>query len=84
MFQIGDPAHCTQLSDTLLKEKGHYVQAINYPTVRLGEEKLRLAPTPHHTKAMIDVFVQDLLDVWISIGLPLVCSNTEVSSLKYK
>uniref|UniRef100_A0A1B6D2X7 5-aminolevulinate synthase n=3 Tax=Clastoptera arizonana TaxID=38151 RepID=A0A1B6D2X7_9HEMI len=81
-IRVGNPANCTQVSDTLLREKGHYVQAINYPTVRPGEEKLRLAPTPHHTKAMIDTFVQDLLEVWVSIKLPLKCSsNIEVSSL---
>ncbi|KAG8262117.1 5-aminolevulinate synthase, nonspecific, mitochondrial [Homalodisca vitripennis] len=70
-IRIGDPAQCTAVSDNLLREKGHYVQAINYPTVRLGEEKLRLVPTPHHTLQMIDTFVHDLLDVWTSLKLPL-------------
>ena len=45
--------------------------AINYPTVPKGEEKLRLAPTPHHTKEMMDQFAYDLLKVWIDIGLEL-------------
>jgi len=70
-IRIGDPAQCTAVSDRLLKEKGHYIQAINYPTVGLGEEKLRLAPTPHHTLDMMDTFVHDLLQIWTSLKLPL-------------
>ncbi|CAB0016379.1 unnamed protein product [Nesidiocoris tenuis] len=67
--RIGNPYVCTKVSDALLKTKGHYIQAINYPTVARGEEKLRLAPTPFHTKSMIDAFVVDLVDVWHDIGL---------------
>lgn len=70
-IRVGNPAQCTLLSDRLLKEKGHYVQAINYPTVPHGEEKLRLAPTPHHNRAMMDEFIEDLYDIWTSINLPL-------------
>lgn len=55
----------------LLQEKGHYVQAINYPTVPIGQEKLRLAPTPHHTYEMIDKLVDDMLDIWIKLGIPI-------------
>lgn len=55
----------------LLQEKGHYVQAINYPTVPIGQEKLRLAPTPHHTAEMVDILVEDMLDVWVKLGIPL-------------
>lgn len=55
----------------LLQEKGHYVQSINYPTVPIGQEKLRLAPTPHHTSEMIDVLVDDMLDVWVKLSIPL-------------
>lgn len=58
------------VSNKLLQEKGHYVQAINYPTVARGQEKLRLAPTPHHTIAMMDQLIKDLTDVWKEIGLP--------------
>ncbi|XP_071440100.1 5-aminolevulinate synthase, erythroid-specific, mitochondrial isoform X2 [Hetaerina americana] len=70
-IKVGDPLQCSRVSDLLLKQRGHYIQAINYPTVPKGEEKLRLAPTPHHTKPMMDVLVEDLLGVWQSLGLPL-------------
>lgn len=53
-LQVGDPAICTKISDDLIKKFGHYVQSINYPTVPRGEEKLRIAPTPHHTREMMD------------------------------
>lgn len=69
-IKIGNPVQCGAVCDTLLKEKGHYIQAINYPTVARGEEKLRLAPTPHHTKELIDKLVQDLTDVWKELKLP--------------
>lgn len=55
------------------------MQAINYPTVPLGEEKLRLAPTPHHNRAMMDEFIEDLYDIWTSINLPLASRTATVS-----
>lgn len=72
--RLGDPRLCTMISDTLLREYGHYVQAINYPTVPHGEEKLRLAPTPHHTRPMMDVLINDMAKVgnvklWTRISL---------------
>ncbi|RZF43578.1 hypothetical protein LSTR_LSTR008091 [Laodelphax striatellus] len=70
-IRVGNPFLCTTLSNRLLKEKGHYIQAINYPTVPKGEEKLRLAPTPHHTYEMMDTFVDDLCEIWESLNLPL-------------
>lgn len=69
--QVGDPALTTKISDTLIKDYGHYIQAINYPTVPRGEEKLRLAPTPHHSKEMMDRFAEDLTKVWLEVGLKL-------------
>ncbi|XP_076751191.1 5-aminolevulinate synthase [Xylocopa sonorina] len=69
-IKIGDPLLCSQLADLLLKDKGHYVQAINYPTVPKGEEKLRLAPTPRHTQSMMDKFVKDTLDVFRWLNIP--------------
>lgn len=69
-MQIGDPLLCTQIADALIREKGHYVQAINYPTVPKGDEKLRLAPTPRHTQDMMDKFVRDTLDVFDDLNIP--------------
>lgn len=69
--KLGNPLHCTQISDMMIQEFGHYVQAINYPTVPRGEEKLRLAPTPYHTPEMIDQLVADMKIIWKKIGLPL-------------
>nr|QVD39566.1 5-aminolevulinate synthase, erythroid-specific, mitochondrial [Schistocerca gregaria] len=70
-IKVGDPISCSQLSDELIQRFGHYVQSINYPTVPKGQEKLRLAPTPHHTPEMMNRLVADMRDVWLTIGLPL-------------
>ncbi|XP_012259087.2 5-aminolevulinate synthase, erythroid-specific, mitochondrial [Athalia rosae] len=69
-IKIGDPQLSAQLADTLIRQKGHYVQAINYPTVAKGQEKLRLAPTPFHMPYMMDSLVRDILEVWNTLGLP--------------
>ena len=51
---IRDAKKCKAISDQLLDDHGIYVQSINYPTVAVGQERLRFAPTPLHTDAMID------------------------------
>ena len=51
---MGDPELSTRISNQLIDKYGIYVQAINYPTVARGEERLRIAPTPHHTVPMMD------------------------------
>ncbi|GFO15647.1 5-aminolevulinate synthase [Plakobranchus ocellatus] len=68
---VGDAQKCTQLSDDLIYKHGIYVQSINYPTVARGSERLRLAPTPHHTKEMMDDFVDILVSLWKDAGLEL-------------
>ena len=55
---IRDAHRCKQISDHLLNEYGIFCQPINYPTVAVGEERLRFAPTPLHTDAMIDECVR--------------------------
>lgn len=51
---IRNPVICKTISDKLLEDSNIYVQPINYPTVPVGTERLRFAPTPLHTDAMID------------------------------
>lgn len=80
--RIGDPLLGTKVCDELLRNFGHYIQAINYPTVPRGQEKLRMAPTPHHTKPMVDRLVTDMLYVWKNLGMPL-SENTCPKSCTY-
>ena len=70
-LQVGNPELSGKISDDLIIRFGHYVQAINYPTVPRGEEKLRVAPSPHHDKEMMDQFVKDLCVIWEEVGLEL-------------
>ncbi len=60
---IGDPVRCKQASDTLLNDHNIYVQPINYPTVPQGTERLRFAPTPMHSNAMISDLAERLEEV---------------------
>ncbi len=57
---IGDAVKCKRISDELITDHNIYVQSINYPTVEVGTERLRFAPTPLHTDAMINDLVDKL------------------------
>lgn len=57
---IGDAVKCKRISDELINDHNIYVQSINYPTVEIGTERLRFAPTPMHTDAMINDLVDKL------------------------
>lgn len=61
---VRDAKKCKAMSDELLNEYGIYIQPINYPTVAEGEERLRIAPTPLHTDAMIADLVSALRKVF--------------------
>jgi len=59
---IGDAKKCKEISDTLINEYGIYAQAINYPTVDIGTERLRFAPTPLHTNTMMHSLCDALVE----------------------
>jgi len=58
---VGDAVKCKAISDTLLNEHNIYVQPINYPTVAVGTERLRFAPTPFHDDGMIEDLIAALV-----------------------
>lgn len=55
---VGDAALAKAASDKLLTEHNIYVQSINYPTVAVGEERLRITVTPRHTLEQMEKLVR--------------------------
>jgi 5-aminolevulinate synthase len=74
---VGDAQYASKICNILLEKYGIYVQAINYPTVARGEERLRIVPTPLHTDQMIDYFVDSLTEVWTDLKLKLVLNSNQ-------
>jgi 5-aminolevulinate synthase len=61
---VGDAKRAKAMSDALMNDHNIYVQAINYPTVDVGTERLRFAPTPFHDDGMIEDLVEALVKVF--------------------
>jgi 5-aminolevulinate synthase len=61
---VRDAKLCKRMSDMLLEDYNIYIQPINYPTVEVGQERLRIAPTPLHTDAMMHNLVDALRKVF--------------------
>jgi 5-aminolevulinate synthase len=74
-LMVGDAARCKAASDLLLRRHAIYIQPINYPTVDIGSERLRITPTPRHTEAHLVELVEALVDVWRALNLPFVETN---------
>ena len=57
---VGEAKRCKAISDDLLNEHNIYIQPINSPTVAVGTERLRIAPTPFHDDGMIEDLITAL------------------------
>ena len=53
----------------LLAKHKIYVQSINYPTVAVGEERLRITPSPGHTTEQIAHLVSSVDKVFNTLNL---------------
>ncbi len=68
---IGEAKLCKIASQKLLDEFGIYVQPINFPTVPVGTERLRLSPTPLHDDIMIKNLVEALKIIFSELNIKL-------------
>lgn len=67
---IGNATDAKKASDLLLEQFGIYVQAINYPTVPIGQERLRITPTPGHGPELSNELIDALEYVFKALELP--------------
>lgn len=66
---VGNAELAKAASDMLLQDYQIYVQSINYPTVPVGQERLRITPTPGHTKEYREELVQAVDEIWTRLGI---------------
>ncbi|KAI1306623.1 pyridoxal phosphate-dependent transferase [Xylaria venustula] len=66
---VGNAELAKQASDMLLNDYQIYVQSINYPTVPVGQERLRITPTPGHTKEYRDHLVDVIDEIWTKLNI---------------
>ncbi|KAH8812129.1 pyridoxal phosphate-dependent transferase [Xylogone sp. PMI_703] len=66
---VGNAELAKRASDMLLEDHDIYVQSINYPTVPVGQERLRITPTPGHTREYRDKLVSAVDSVFNELGI---------------
>ncbi|KAK6458865.1 5-aminolevulinate synthase [Scheffersomyces xylosifermentans] len=66
---VGNAADAKRASDLLLEKHKIYVQAINFPTVPIGEERLRITPTPGHGPEISKALVEAVDSVFEELNL---------------
>ncbi|KAK5990081.1 5-aminolevulinic acid synthase [Cladobotryum mycophilum] len=66
---VGNAELAKKASDMLLQDYRIYVQSINYPTVPVGQERLRITPTPGHTKEHRDWLVAAVDEIWTRLDI---------------
>lgn len=75
---IGNAADAKKASDMLLEKNKIYVQAINFPTVAIGEERLRITPTPGHTPELANQLIEAVDSVFNELNLKRVSDWAEM------
>ncbi|KAJ8065596.1 hypothetical protein OCU04_006272 [Sclerotinia nivalis] len=66
---VGNAELAKRASDMLLEVHGIYVQSINYPTVPVGQERLRITPTPGHVREYREHLVNAVDSVFTELGI---------------
>lgn len=66
---VGNAQIASRITQTLLEEHQIYAQCINYPTVPMGTERIRIVPGPLHTKEMTDQLVQALSTIFSRLAV---------------
>lgn len=66
---VGNAELAKKASDLLLEKHDIYVQSINYPTVPVGQERLRITPTPGHTRELREHLVNAVDSVFNELGI---------------
>lgn len=61
---VGNAELAKAASDLLLQKHNIYVQSINFPTVPVGQERLRITPTPNHISKLQEHLIDALVSVW--------------------
>jgi hypothetical protein len=67
---VGDARKCKALTDSLLHEYKFYLQPINYPTVPVGAERIRITPGPFHTEEQLERLTSAIDELWSRLDLP--------------
>ncbi|KAI5790307.1 pyridoxal phosphate-dependent transferase [Geopyxis carbonaria] len=78
---VGDAEVAKQASDMLLEKHSIYVQAINFPTVPEGQERLRITPTPGHDEKFQKHLYEALEDVWNTLKIKRTSDWTKAGGL---
>ena len=60
---IGNSQLCNKITAELLEKYKIYLQPINYPTVPMGTERVRVIPTPYHSEQLIQQFVNAFSEI---------------------
>lgn len=66
---VGNAADAKRASDLLLEKHDIYVQAINFPTVPIGQERLRITPTPGHGPELSNQLIEALDSIFTELDL---------------